>query len=134
MFGKYERRKFVYYVENDFQDVSDDNYIVSLELNNLISVDIIWIYLKINGMRMKMELDIGLVILVMVEEEFRRKFRDLKLKIVDIILCMYLGEYIKLVGYMDVEVEYSGIKQILLLYIVEKGGLVFFGRDWLRKI
>lgn len=81
-----------------------------------------------------MELDIGLVILVMVEEEFRRKFRDLKLKIVDIILYMYLGEYIKLVGYMDVEVEYGGIKQILLLYIVEKGGLVFFGRDWLRKI
>lgn len=132
--GKHERRKPVHYVENDPQDVSDDNYIASLELNNLTSADIIWIHLKINGMRMKMELDTGSAISVMAEEEFRRKFRDLKLKTADITLRTYSGEHIKPVGYMDVEVEYGGTKQTLPLYIVEKGGPALLGRDWLRKI
>lgn len=132
--GKHQRRKPVHYVENDPQDVSDDNYIASLELNNLTSADIIWIHLKINGMRMKMELDTGSAISVMAEKEFRRKFRDLKLKTADITLRTYSGEHIKPVGYMDVEVEYSGTKQTLPLYIVEKEGPALLGRDWLRKI
>lgn len=108
--------------------------IASLELNNLTSTDIIWIQLKINGIIMKMELDTGSAISVMAEEEFRRKFRDQKLKTADITLRTYSGEHIKPVGYIDVQVEYGGTKQTLPLYIVEKGGPALLGRNWLRKI
>lgn len=50
----------------------------------------------------KMELDIGFEVLVMVEGEFYKKFNKKNLKMFYIILCIYLGKYIKLVDYIDV--------------------------------
>uniref|UniRef100_K1QTA1 Peptidase A2 domain-containing protein n=1 Tax=Magallana gigas TaxID=29159 RepID=K1QTA1_MAGGI len=68
-----------------------------------------------------MELDTGSAISVMAEEEFRRKFRDLKLKTADITLRTYSGEHIKPVGYMDVEVEYANDAYIVIACDVSDG-------------
>ena len=64
------RRKPVTFVDDDHQVPSDDNYIASLELNNLTSKDIIWIQLKINGEIVKMELDTSSAVSVIAEGEF----------------------------------------------------------------
>ena len=37
-------------------------------------------------------------------------------------------------GVFEVKVEYEGQNAMLKLYVVEKGGPVLFGRDWLQKI
>ncbi|XP_062582729.1 uncharacterized protein K02A2.6-like [Saccostrea cucullata] len=129
-----QRKKTVNFVADDSQDPSDDNYIASLELNNLARKDIIWIQLKINGKTMKMELDTGSAVSVMAKGEFREKFGNLNLKTPDITLRTYSGEHIKPVGYIDVLVEYDDTKETLPLYVVRKGGPALLGRDWLKEI
>lgn len=118
------RRKLVNFVDDDHQVPSDDNYIASLELNNLICKDIIWIQLKITGSAVS----------VIAEGEFRKKLGKMKLNTSDITLRTYSGEHLKPVGYVDVQVEYDDFTQTLLLYVVHKGGPALLGRDWLKKI
>lgn len=78
----------------------------------------------------KIELVTGSAISVMAEEDFRRKFRNQKLKTADITLRTYLGEHIRSDGYLDVQVDmvapnrhfrYTYVKREDQLFIVGIG-------------
>lgn len=77
----------------------------------------------------KIELVTGSAISVMAEEDFRRKFRNQKLKTADITLRTYL-EHIRSDGYLDVQVDmvapnrhfrYTYVKREDQLFIVGIG-------------
>ena len=46
----------------------------------------------------------------------------------------YIREYVKVVGSLDVEVEYKNQRKKLPLTIVQRNGPIFLGRSWLQSL
>ena len=99
-----------------------------------MSSDIIWITPRVNGKLLQMELDTGSAVSVISKRDYETNFGNNKLTNTKITLKTYSGETVIPLGVFEVKVEYEGQNAMLKFYVVEKGGPVLFGRDWLQKI
>lgn len=118
-------------------DDSDDAYIgtIEVELNSVRKTDgVIKITPKVNGVSLDMELDTGAAVSVISEKTFNANFSNVKLESSDVMLKTYTGEKLKPVGMARVNVEYESQCKLLKLYVVHKGGVTLFGREWLKHI
>lgn len=73
-----------------------------------LSSNVIWVDLKVEGKLLKMELDIGLVVLIILYDLYKEKFNDKFLYKIELMLKIYMGENIVLLGVFKVNVEYKG--------------------------
>ena len=134
-----DRKKKVHLVDKK-DNYSDDEYVISTlstECNSIdqkMSSDIIWITPRVNGKLLRMELDTGSAVSVISKRDYETNFGNNKLTNTNITLKTYSGEKVIPLGVFEVKVEYEGQNAMLKLYVVEKGGPVLFGRDWLQKI
>ncbi|CAC5392337.1 unnamed protein product [Mytilus coruscus] len=94
-----------------------------------ITIDV-KIYLK----SVKMEVDTGSALSIIPKKEFDQMFPNRKLDSTDVILRTFSGEKFVPLVVTTVNVNYNDQSEILSLYVVQKGGGILFGRDWLRKI
>ncbi|XP_030586939.1 uncharacterized protein K02A2.6-like [Archocentrus centrarchus] len=120
--------------ETDSNDSQED--LACLELNTIQGKDndAIWLTPKIQGVKLKMELDTGSALSLISYEDYRDKFPNLKLKHTSVKLKTYTGERITPLGKLKVKVEYEKDKCNLELYVLKNGGVPLFGRDWLKHI
>ena len=124
----------------DKEDDSDDEYVISTlsECNSVDSKkpksDMIWITPRVNGKLLQMELDTGSAVSVISKQDYNTHFGTSKLSNTPITLKTYSGEKVIPLGVFEVKVEYEGQSAMLKLYVVDKGGPILFGRDWLKKI
>lgn len=81
-----------------------------------------------------MEVDTGSALSIMPKIEFDQLFPKRKLEGTDIVLRTFSGEKLKPLGVVNVQVQCNSQKGVLPLYVVQKGGAILFGREWLRKI
>ena len=58
----------------------------------------------------------------------------MQLKPTHVSLCIYTGETLAILGYIDVQVEYDSQVLILPLFAMKGQGPSLFGRNWLEKI
>ncbi|CAC5397392.1 unnamed protein product [Mytilus coruscus] len=94
-----------------------------------ITVDV-----KIDNKSVEMEVDTGSALSIIPKKEFDQMIPNRKLDSKDVILRTFSGEKFTPVGVTAVNVNYNDQSEILSLYVVQKGGGILFGRDWLRKI
>ncbi|CAG2213598.1 unnamed protein product [Mytilus edulis] len=94
-----------------------------------ITVDV-----KIDNKSVEMEVDTGSALSIIPKKEFDQMFPNRKLDSTDVILRTFSGEKFKPLGVTAVNVNYNDQSEVLSLYVVQKGGGILFGRDWLRKI
>ena len=94
------------------------------------------IYLKVdvNNVPVTFQLDTGAGPTIINYSEFQNKFGNLKLQSSDMPLRSYTKTPIKVMGVIDVHVEYNGQSHTLPLVVVDGQGPPLFGRKWLRKI
>ena len=71
---------------------------------------------------------------VISKQDFNTHFGTSKLSNTPMTLKTYFGEKVIPLGVFEVKVEYEEQSAMLKLYVVEKGGPILFGRDWLQKI
>lgn len=83
--------------------------------------DAIWLTPKIQEVELQMELDTGSALSLILYEDYRDKFPNLKLKHTSVKLKTYTGERITPLGKLKVKVEYEKKKCNLELYVNETG-------------
>ena len=90
---------------------------------------------NIDNVKAKMELDTGSSLSIMTLEDYRRLFhRDPDLRTTNVRLKTYTGELIQPLGYTDVQVQLQGQSCKCHLFILRKGSVPLFGRDWLHAL
>ena len=91
--------------------------------------------IKVNGQDVKMEVDTGASVTVINEQTFRQTLKSTpKIQPSDANLHTYTGEEIKVVGVIQVPVEYNNQKEILKAIVVAGKAPNLLGRNWLEKI
>ena len=85
---------------------------------------------------LKMEVDTGASVSLISERTWRNLWKNgtSKLNPAKVILQSYSGESIKVLGEMEVTVQYQDQKKKLNLLVVTGGGTSLLGRDWLRHL
>lgn len=113
-----------------------DNGLAHIELHSMTESEkkMIWVTPKINGKKIKMELDTGSALSLISLKDYKENFADVKLKQTPILLKTYTGEKVAPVGKIKVKVKYENKKKMLDLYVLQRGGVPLFGRDWLQMI
>ena len=82
-----------------------------------------------------MELDTGSYLSMMTLADYRRLFhRETDLRKTNVQLKTYTGELIQPLGYTDVQVQLQGQSCKCHLFILRKGSVPLFGRDWLYAL
>ena len=88
---------------------------------------------KINDKQTWMELDTGASLSIIGESTYRSLFGEShQLDQSDIVLKMYDGQELPVLGSVTTRVEYEGQQKSLPLIVVQGGGASLFGRDWLE--
>ena len=93
--------------------------------------------LRIQGAHVEMEIDTGATLSVMTYDTYSNTWNGDQappIKPTTANLRTYTGEAIKVVGAIDVDVEYEGQQAKLNLVIVDGKGPSLLGRDWLHHI
>ena len=93
----------------------------------------IFVTVEMDGQPVEIEVDTGSAISVIPKKKFDI-FPKRKLELTDIILRTFSGEKLSPMGVTYVQVKHNNQMERLPLYVVQKGGAIFFGRSWLRKI
>lgn len=120
----------------EISDSESEDALASLQLHSIHGRDkqMIWLTPKINGQVIKMELDTGSAVSVISKKDYETLFAKTKLKPTSVLLKTYTGEKVVPVGVQSVQVEYNGQKEVLDLYVLERGSAPLWGREWLRKL
>ena len=104
-------------------------FVLRSQVSPLITVELI-----INGKEIEMEVDTGAAVSIMGEKTVQEMFLEVQLKKSDIVLKTYTAESMEVVGEIDVEVEYQGQTEKLVLVVVSGNGPTLLGRNWLQVI
>ena len=81
-----------------------------------------------------MELDTGASVTLMSEAECHQLFPRSVLRDSSVLLMIYSGERIHVVGEMDACMQYEHQVQDFILIVVAGDSLSLLGRNWLQKI
>lgn len=111
--------------------VGSTNYVV-----NKVMVKPIVVNMLVNDVPIDMELDSGSPVSLMPLKTFNQLFKSetMKLRRSDLCLSTYTGEWLKVRGYLPVNVKYETKSYELQLHIVDGGNATLLGRDWLQRI
>jgi transposase InsO family protein len=89
---------------------------------------------KLNGVPVIFQLDTGAGVSVINHRDLREKLGNLTLKPCDITLKSYSNNVIKVLGEIDVLVDFEGQSCNLTLIVVDGHGPPLVGRSWLKKL
>ena len=88
----------------------------------------------INGTPIRMELDTGSIVSIILYCLYRHHLSGLPLSPTSVVLKTYSDERVKPLGVISVDVEYNGQHHDGKALIVKTDGPPLFGRDWLQHI
>ena len=94
----------------------------------------IHVEVKVNGIPIHMELDTGASVTIISERTWQAKMAAVPLQKSGILLKMYTGERLKVLGEAQVQVTYNTQQAQLPIVVVEGNGPSLFGRNWLKAI
>ena len=94
-----------------------------------VEVDVV-----VNGTSLTMEVDTGAAVSIISEKTRRALLPHLKLHASDLVLRTYTEEPIKVIGTLNVRVQYGSQAEKLVLVVVGGDGPSLFGRNWLRYL
>ena len=94
-----------------------------------VEVDVV-----VNGTSLTMEVDTGAAVSIISEKTRRALLPHLKLRGSDLVLRTYTEEPIKVIGTLNVRVQYGSQAEKLVLVVVGGDGPSLFGRNWLRYL
>ena len=90
--------------------------------------------LLVDNVLLEMELDTGAAITIISEVKYKEHFSETKLRESSTLLKTYSGERLKVVGEIEVNVEYENQSAKLILTVVAGDGPSLLGRNWLQLI
>ena len=90
--------------------------------------------LLVDNVLLEMELDTGAAITIISEVKYKEHFSETKLRESSTLLKTYSGERLKVVGEIEVNVEYENQSAKLILTVVAGDGSSLLGRNWLQLI
>ena len=86
------------------------------------------------GNNLEMELDTGAAVSIISNQTRQVLFPTLQLRPSSLALKTYTDEQMKVVGQLNVRVEYGTQTEKLVLIVVEGEGPSLFGRNWLKYL
>ena len=89
---------------------------------------------EVENIPLTMELDTGTSVSIISEDTWKTKLSSASLEKAKIRLRTYTGEQMKVLGQLQVNVQYHGLHHSLPLLVVEGRGPSLLGRNWLGKI
>ena len=114
----------------DSDDGKSDDYLGSLEVNNVIDKDnVIWVSPEVQGRVVKMELDTGSAVSVLPYKRYKEHFGHVKLAKSLVTLKTNTGQKITPKGEMKCIVKFKGQEKELTLQVDETPGPALVGRD-----
>ena len=81
-----------------------------------------------------MEVDTGASLSIISEETYSSIFSTSELQHSDVKIHTYSGEYLPVLGSLDVAVRHNGQEAVLPLIVVKVKGPSLLGRNWLSTI
>lgn len=92
------------------------------------------VQLALNGKIIPMEVDTGASRTVVSKKTYEAQFAKLEMKKANIVLKTYNGDPVKVLGYLQVDVECNGKTTTLPLLVVDGVSPSLLGRDWLEHV
>jgi hypothetical protein len=127
------KSKSVKAVEEDDDDPFFNIGLLEAEVHT-VSAEPIWVTPKIQGKRIKMELDTGAAVSVLPFSDYERHFRHMPLEETSMVLKAYGNHKIVPEGKLSVKVEYEDQQVQTQIHVVKLDGPALFGRDLLALI
>uniref|UniRef100_A0A3Q2EGN4 Gypsy retrotransposon integrase-like protein 1 n=1 Tax=Cyprinodon variegatus TaxID=28743 RepID=A0A3Q2EGN4_CYPVA len=93
-----------------------------------------YVYVSVNGSRVKMELDTGAAVSVISENLYKRRFKSVKLSPANCVLKTYSQESLQLMGKFVAKVKCHETTKKLELLVVKGRGPALMGRDWISQL
>ena len=117
---------------HSFEDSSSDEY----ELHHMgkRSTEPVQVQMTVNGKKLDMEVDTGAALSLISDSKRKAMFPKEKLRPASIILKTYTNEPIKVMGTLNVRVQYEGQLKKLVLVVIAGKGPSLLGRNWLNHI
>ena len=106
----------------EYSETDEYEDLLSLKIHNVNNPgrNVIWVDLQVDGKPLKMELDAGSAVSIIIHELYMKRFNELPLQKTELLLKTYTGENITPVGVLKANVEYKGQQPLLLdLYVVK---------------
>ena len=94
----------------------------------------IFVDVKVNGEPLTMEVDTGAAVTVISDETCKSRFPDVPMRKSSVVLRTYTGQQMRVLGEMEVKVEYKDQEKSLCIIIVSGNGPSLLGRNWLKYI
>lgn len=91
-------------------------------------------YVRVNGKRLKMEVDTGAAVSVISEKLYKRRFKKSTLVSTNCVLKTYSEQSLRLKGKISVTVSCNEKKYTLSLLVVQGNGPALLGRDWIKML
>ena len=92
------------------------------------------VFVRVNGVRLPMELDTGAAVSIISRDMKEKYFPSTPLQMSRVVLRTYTNERMGVVDELNVEVGDKGQEKKLKLYVVEQEGPTLFGWNWLEQI
>ena len=89
---------------------------------------------RINGKTLTMDLDTEAAVSIISDQTRKSLFPELKLQPSSLVLKTYTEEPMEVLGQLNVQVQYGGQEEKLVLIVVAGTGPSLFGRNWLKYI
>lgn len=93
-----------------------------------------YVYVSVNGTRVKMEVDTGAAVSVISENLYKRRFKSVKLSPANCVLKTYSQESLQLFGKFTAKVKCKEHTEKLELLVVKGNGPALMGRDWISQL
>jgi len=137
--NKSDKNSKMYKIENGASDDSEEcgveeyaMYTVSKSREPPVVV-----HPRLNKVMVPMEIDTGAAVSVLSKKTYEKSWKEKSkpvLKVSEVVLRTYSGDVLKVLGEVEVEVEYGNQLETLPLVVVDGDGPNLLGRTWLRKI
>ena len=113
-----------------------EDVLASFEVHNVRSQsnNIIWVDLDVDGKPLKMELDTGWAVSIILFDLYQQKFNRLPVHNTGLSFKTCTVENIMSVEVLKVPLDCQTQREVLDLYVVKNKGPALLGRDWLCKI
>ena len=92
---------------------------------------------EVNKIAIPMEVDTGAAVSIISQKVYEESWKDTckpVLEYSDVVLRTYSGDLLKVMGEVNVEVDYNNQSKVLPLVVVDGDGPSLMGRNWLKQI
>ena len=119
---------------NQLNDTTQLNDILCLQTGQERYRQKYMVTVKIEGRQIRFEIDSGAAVTIVSRYFLEKWLKNVPIKNTDLRLTTYCKTSVKVIGYVEVKVEYNDVTRLLHMYVTDTDREPLLGREWIRQL